>query len=58
MKKEDCKPGVYVFWKGDIEEQGQITSKPDKNGYVNITGPDTEQGPQDFNVHYSDLEKA
>ena len=57
MSREDVKIGMYCYWKGDIEESGRVRTLPDRDGYVDIEGPDTERGPQDFNVHYSDLEE-
>lgn len=58
MKKNEVYIGMYVEWKADIEEYGVVVSLPDNNGYVNIEGPDGESGPREFNVHYSQLDKA
>jgi len=58
MKRENVKIGMYVEWKADYEEQGTIVSLPDRGGWVDIEGPDTEQGPQMFNVHISYLEEV
>ena len=55
MKKEEIKLGMYVDFKLDYEESGKIISLPDKNGYVNIDGGDSEQGPLEFNIHIDEL---
>ena len=55
MKKEDCKPGVWVDGKQDMEFTGKILTKPDKNGYVDIQGPDEERSDGIINEHYSRL---
>ena len=58
MKKENVKIGMYVDFKADWEQTGKVLTKPDRNGYVDIEGSDTEKGPEEFNIHYSRLEKT
>ena len=57
MQRNEVKIGMYVEWKGDYEESGKVISI-DKQGWVTIEGPDSERGPQEFNVHCSQLEEA
>ena len=57
MQRNEVKIGMYVEWKGDYEESGKVISISDQ-GWVVIEGPDSERGPQEFNVHCSQLEEA
>ena len=57
MCKEDVKVGMWVFFKQDYEVSGKVVSKPDRNGYVNVQGPDEETSDGMYNVHYSQLEE-
>ena len=58
MKKNDVKVGMFVDFKQDIEQSGVVIKLPNDNGDVLIDGPDSEDGPTTFLIHYSRLEEA
>ena len=57
MDRDKVKPGIYVNFKADYEVSGKVLTYPDRNGYVDIQGPDEERGDGKYNEHYSNLEE-
>ena len=57
METQSIKKGDWVSWKADYEMEGKVLTNPDKQGWVDIQGPDEETSDGVYNVHISQLTK-